>query len=148
MLPVPSYAPISVLIDVYASEPVGFGAATVPAAPSTLINTLLGESLASLVVNLILAVSVPISNLSPSDVLDNAFAIAAAVSAPVALAALSVLVAVPNSLPSLSVNLFVLPSYDTVTDVVVALLFLSNTVIEYVMLFPDASSPTSADVLT
>ena len=145
MLPVPSYAPISVLIDVYASEPVGFGAATVPAAPSTLINTLLGESLASLVVNLILAVSVPISNLSPSDVLDNAFAIAAAVSAPVAL---SVLVAVPNSLPSLSVNLFVLPSYDTVTDVVVALLFLSNTVIEYVMLFPDASSPTSADVLT
>ena len=78
--------------------------------------------------------------------LDNAFAIAAAVSSPVALSAP---VAVPTSLPSLSVNFFDTPSYDNVTDVVVALLFLSNTVIEYVMLFPDASSSTSAaDVLT
>lgn len=84
----------------------------------------------------------PKSNLSPRDVLDNAFDIAFAVSSAVAGSA----AAVPSSLPSLSVNLLAL--FVIVTVAVDELLFLSNTVTEYVVLAPAARVPTtSADVV-
>ena len=71
-----------------------------PAAPSTLINTLLAASPASLVVNVIFLVAAAISNLSPSDVLDKALPIAPAVSSPVAFLSVLSATVFNNSLPS------------------------------------------------
>ena len=93
-----------------------------------------------------LLVSAAKSNLSPRDVLDNAFAIALAVSTSDASFFCVGSATVPNSLPSLSVNFP--PLFVIVTVAVVELLFLSNTVTEYVVLLPSVRPVTgSADVL-